>query len=214
MIQGASGTTLISAQLTEGTGQSVSFGVSGLPGGAAASFDPTSCNPPCSTQLTISTSSGTPTGTFPITVSGVPLGGTTVFDLVVNFGCAVITALGEAPDQRAKLAVFYEFRDRVLARTPAGQRYVSLFYKHAAESVLLMLRYPELRSRSRALIERVLPTLRAILALQPAMLSAADLASIESLLGAFTNNARAGLRADIDAIRQELRMISLDGRRR
>ena len=139
------------------------------------------------------------------TATGTAASATTIFNLVVSSGCPVTTALAEAPDGKAKLAVLYDFRDRVLARTPSGQRYVSLFYKHAAEGVWLMLRSPDLRASSLALLERFLPTLRAVLAGRPAALTAADLASVDSLLGAFATKARPGLRADITAVRQELR---------
>ena len=220
VMPGGSGSNTITATLTLCSIPSVTFALSGLPGGATASFNPTACTPSCSAQLTISTTSSTPTGTFPITVTGTPLGRTTMFDLVVNSACPVTTALGDAPDQKTKLAVVYDVRDHVLARTATGQRYVALFYMHAAEGVWLMLRHPDLRARSRTVLERLLPTLRALLARQPAPLTAADLAAIDALLEAFATNATAGLRADIKALRQELRQgrvlkdfgISIDGR--
>ena len=68
-----------------------------------------------------------------------------------------------------------------------------------------MLRHPDLRARSRALLEQFLPAIRAVLAGQPATLTAADLASIDSLLGAVAANARPALRAEINTIRRELR---------
>ena len=207
VIQGAAGSNTITATLTSGSAQSVSFSASGLPSGATASFNPTACAPTCSTQLTISTSVSTPTGTVPITVTGSPLNRTTTFNLEVTSPgpCPVTTALHDAPNATAKLAVLYDFRDKALTRTPAGSRYANVFYQHAAEGVWLMLRYPELRSRSRALLERFLPSLRAVVARQSTTLTAADLASIESLLGAFATHAGPGLRADIGALQRELR---------
>src|SRR4029453_4378532 len=81
---GGSGSNTITATLTAGSTQSVSFLVSGLPSGATAGFRPGGGPPPCSSQLTISTPGATPTGTFPITVTGSPLSKTTTFNLVVN----------------------------------------------------------------------------------------------------------------------------------
>jgi hypothetical protein len=68
--QGGSVSTTVTATLTSGTSQSVSFSCSNLPSGASCSFNPTSCNPTCSSTLRISTSSTTPTGTYSITVIG------------------------------------------------------------------------------------------------------------------------------------------------
>jgi outer membrane lipase/esterase len=81
---GASGATTITATLTSGPTQAVSFTVSGLPSGASAALSVTSCNPTCSTTLTIVTTATTPAGTFPVTVTGTPLGRTTSFNLVVT----------------------------------------------------------------------------------------------------------------------------------
>jgi hypothetical protein len=93
--RGSSGSNTIMATLMAGTTQPVSFGASGLPSGASASFAPGSCSPTCSSALTISTSGSTPTGTFPITVAGTPLNRTTSFNLIVTprqFAVAVTKA--------------------------------------------------------------------------------------------------------------------------
>ncbi|MFY9493183.1 MAG: hypothetical protein WAP55_01780 [Minisyncoccia bacterium] len=79
--RGSSGSNTITASLTGGSTQSVSFSVSGLPFQASAS-GLTSCNPTCSRTLTIGTSAQTPTGTFPITVSSG--GKSTSFNLIVS----------------------------------------------------------------------------------------------------------------------------------
>ncbi len=84
VLQGAAGSTTITATLTAGATQSVAFDISGLPAGATRGFSTSACSPTCTTQLTITTSAATPTGTFPITVTGNPLGRTTIVNLVVN----------------------------------------------------------------------------------------------------------------------------------
>lgn len=103
-------------------------------------------------------------------------------------------------EKEAKLRVLYDFRDRVLANTPAGQRYIELFYKHALEGVWLMVRHPELRAHTRALLERFLPMIRVLVAGRRTIMSAADLAAIDALLGAFAAKASPQLRADLKAI--------------
>jgi trimeric autotransporter adhesin len=79
-------TNTISAALTSGSTQAVTFSASGLPGGATAFFSSGSCNPTCSSTLTINTSGSTPAGTSAITVSAAGGGvtRTTSFNLTVS----------------------------------------------------------------------------------------------------------------------------------
>lgn len=82
--KGQSGSNTITVTLLSGATQSVSLSASGLPSGATANFGPTSCSPTCASTLTIFTLSSTPVGTYPITVTGSPLGKITTFNLIVN----------------------------------------------------------------------------------------------------------------------------------
>jgi|GEM_PF-6990683 len=86
VIQGNSVNNVINATLVSGTSQSVSYSVSGLPAGVTSSFTPTACSPTCSTTLTLSTGVSTPTGTYPITVTGTGGGisRTTSFNLTIS----------------------------------------------------------------------------------------------------------------------------------
>ena len=67
--QGNSLSNTITANIISGASQAVSFNLSGLPQGASASFSSTQCSPTCSANLIISTSSTTPTGNYPITIT-------------------------------------------------------------------------------------------------------------------------------------------------
>ncbi len=84
--QGSSATNTITSTLVSGSSQPVSFSVSGLPSGATYSFSPASCNPTCSTTLTISTSATTPAGTYTITITGTggSVSKTTILSLIVT----------------------------------------------------------------------------------------------------------------------------------
>ncbi len=82
--QGASGSNTITASYVSGTAQQVSFSISGMPAGASYSFSQGSCTPECTTNLTITTTSATLAGTYPITVIATPGGQTTQFNLIVN----------------------------------------------------------------------------------------------------------------------------------
>ncbi|WP_349880073.1 M4 family metallopeptidase [Micromonospora sp. HUAS YX12] len=67
---GGSVSATVATSTTSGTAQTVTFSASGLPTGATASFSPASVTSGGSSTLTIATSSGTPTGTYSVTVSG------------------------------------------------------------------------------------------------------------------------------------------------
>jgi len=86
--QGSSTTNTITATLSSGSSQSVSFFASGLPSGASASFSSNSCTPTCSSTLTLATNSSTPSGYYPypitVTATGGGLTRTTTFNLTVN----------------------------------------------------------------------------------------------------------------------------------
>jgi hypothetical protein len=93
VLAGAAVSNTISATLDSGSSQAVSFSVSGLPTGATASFSTASCSPACSTVLNISTTTSTPAGSFPITVTSTGGGvtKTTVFTLSVTLALTVAT---------------------------------------------------------------------------------------------------------------------------
>jgi len=79
-------TNTISATLTSGSAQAVTFSASGLPVGATAAFSPASCSATCSSTLTINTSGSTPAGTPTIMVSATGGGvtRTSSFNLTVS----------------------------------------------------------------------------------------------------------------------------------
>lgn len=206
---GSGGSTTITATLSSGIAQSVTFTASGLPAGASASFDPAACAPPCAALMTIATAEDTPPGTDPITVVGDPLGRSTTFNLTVAEslpgGCPATIALFNAPDRTSVLGVLHQFRDVVLSRSPEGRRLTRLFYAHAAEAAWMMLRDPELRARSLALIERFRPALEGAVAGKTVTLTADDAATIDSLLAAFMPGASPALRDDLAGVRRDLK---------
>ena len=70
VVQGASATTTVSTTAAGGDTESVALSASGLPSGATASFSPASVTAGGSSTLSIATSSTTPAGTYPVTVTG------------------------------------------------------------------------------------------------------------------------------------------------
>ena len=83
---GASATSTISTAVTSGSAQSVSLSASGLPSGASATFSANPITAGGSSTLTVTTASSTPSGTYPITVTGTGASAThtTTFTLTVN----------------------------------------------------------------------------------------------------------------------------------
>ncbi|WP_244945152.1 M4 family metallopeptidase [Couchioplanes caeruleus] len=67
---GSAATTTIATATTSGSAQTVALSASGLPSGATATFNPASVTSGASSTLTISTSASTPSGSYPITVTG------------------------------------------------------------------------------------------------------------------------------------------------
>ena len=68
--QGSSALETITAILASGTSEPVSFTASGLPLGASSSFSPTSCNPTCTSFLTLTAAATTPMGDSTVVVTG------------------------------------------------------------------------------------------------------------------------------------------------
>ena len=70
VVSGTSVTNVVTSTLVTAPTAVVSFTAAGLPAGATAMFNPTSCSPTCSSTMTVSTIGTTPSGTFPVTVTG------------------------------------------------------------------------------------------------------------------------------------------------
>ena len=93
VVAGASVSNTITATLASGSTQALSFTVSGLPSGASGSFSSTTCNPSCSTLLSITTSSSTPAGNFPVTVTSTGGGVTRTTVFTLNVAAAVVSTV-------------------------------------------------------------------------------------------------------------------------
>src|SRR2546426_5139762 len=94
VMPGQSTATTVTAALTAGTTQAVNLSASGLPPGASASFDVTTCIPTCTSTLTISTAVTTPTGSYTVTVTAAGAG----VSRTAPFGVAVDAPCPSVPD--------------------------------------------------------------------------------------------------------------------
>ncbi|MFE3185724.1 exo-alpha-sialidase [Streptomyces violascens] len=96
---GASATSTVSTAVVSGTAETVNLSASGLPSGATATFTPASVTAGGSSTLTVSTATSTPSGTYPITVTGTSPSAThsTTFTLTVNGSGPVLTQISTDP---------------------------------------------------------------------------------------------------------------------
>ncbi|MFD9633202.1 exo-alpha-sialidase [Streptomyces violascens] len=96
---GASATSTVSTAVVSGTAETVNLSASGLPSGATAAFSPASVTAGGSSALTVSTATSTPSGTYPITVTGSSPSAThsTAFTLTVNGTGPTLTQISTDP---------------------------------------------------------------------------------------------------------------------
>lgn len=80
----AYGQNTITKTLVAGLTQSVDLSLSGVPSGVSYSISSKTCSPTCTSVITFTVAPSTTVGTYPITVTGSPLGKTTNFNLVIE----------------------------------------------------------------------------------------------------------------------------------
>lgn len=74
----------ITKTLTSSMTEPVTLSLSGVPGGTSYSISNSACSPTCFSVITFTVSPGTAAGTYPITVTGTPLGKQTGFNLAIS----------------------------------------------------------------------------------------------------------------------------------
>ncbi len=96
-VVGSPATSTISTTTTSGSPQTVGFTATGLPSGTTVGFSPSSVTSGGSSLMTLTPSSATPAGTYPVTVTGTGTGtsNSTSFSLTVNTAPS-ITSLSQA----------------------------------------------------------------------------------------------------------------------
>jgi len=122
----------------------------------------------------------------------------------VHYGCPAMVAIrGEARENN--LNSLRQFRDEVLAKDMAGIRLVELYYKYAPEVSNLLLKDADLRSRTTACLEKLIPELTLILEGDTMLLSKEMGKEIGALLNAYAENASPGLRQVIERLQEDVR---------
>ncbi|WP_223279563.1 exo-alpha-sialidase [Streptomyces sp. SDr-06] len=96
---GSSATSTISTAVVSGTAEAVNLAAGGLPTGASATFTPASVVAGGSSTLSVTTSTSTPSGTYPISVTGTSPSAThsAAFTLTVNGSGPTLTRVSTDP---------------------------------------------------------------------------------------------------------------------
>ncbi len=108
----------------------------------------------------------------------------------------------------------YRTRDQLLSRTPAGQRYVDLYYAHTGQISRLLLKDPTLRRQAAELLRAVVPGLTALLdgAGDQVVVTPGMVRQLEALLDGLTAADQEGkLAKTINAERSQLKLEGLAG---
>ena len=119
--------------------------------------------------------------------------------------CPAVTLVAEEPDGIEIQTLLYRFRDEVLAETERGRIYTQRFYRNAWEVSQMLHNDPELFELARTLLLRMLPDLEAIVSGRHVLLTAGDVAEIDTVLLAIELQASRRLADAVDLFRHELK---------
>jgi len=119
--------------------------------------------------------------------------------------CPIQTAVQGTIGEATTLATLRRFRDDVLARSGSGRRYVRLFYRHAWEGTRLLAQHRTLRMQTRAVMQRLLPTLRAAMTGQEVHPDSDDVRAIEDVMDALAAKSSPAVQTTIRQIQADLR---------
>lgn len=102
------------------------------------------------------------------------------------------------------LALFRQFRDKILKVNRRGSDYANLYYRFRPELWRIFLTNPSLLWRSREVLERHGPLIRALLRGEKASISAADAKAVDELLHHVEDRASPELRRALAGIRRDI----------
>jgi hypothetical protein len=108
------------------------------------------------------------------------------------------------------LAFVHQFRDDVMAGSPLGQRYISLYYEHGTELSQLLTQQPAVGRRSMQMLGRITPNLVRIMEGSSVTLSAADRRAALELIKLVDFHASPKLRTALTEVRGDLLAGKLD----
>jgi len=154
----------------------------------------------------IFTLTGVSGGSAMLTVTAVNGQGVSYLSVYANvtvISCPASITLEETPDAPAKLELLRTFRDNIMAASREGQEYIRLFYQNALEGSYLLLKHPELREQTYAVLENILPVIEAAVTGKQVVLTADNVADIEDLMEAFASKGSPKLKGAVKKIKTD-----------
>ncbi len=120
--------------------------------------------------------------------------------------CPASTALAGTAGAQTTLDALYSLRDRVLARTAQGQRYIQLYNENSTEATLLLLRNYRLLLQARELLNRFTPVVQSMTASAPVTVTQGDVQAadqfLQSMSGLWISEK---MKSAIEQVRRDLR---------
>jgi len=109
------------------------------------------------------------------------------------------------PLNNNKLTTLRRFRDEVLMKSPAGERYVDLYYSfHAVEALLIMMFNPELKMCADMIVNNTLPAIQSRLKGEVVPVDAEIIADMETFFEELGKNASPGLKKVISIMKKDV----------
>jgi hypothetical protein len=108
-------------------------------------------------------------------------------------------------ESNSALAMIRNFRDTRLALNTQGKRYTDLYYRHASEITILMIRDNDLLQQATTLMNQLLPTINFLQHGRVTSLSQTMAAKIQSLLNKIEKQASPGLCSSIHELKDTIK---------
>ncbi len=116
-------------------------------------------------------------------------------------GCPVSLALHQ---ESAPVRALRVFRDAYLKQSPAGERYIRIYYQYAAEVSGMFKKNPELREEARQALLMVLPAVKRLLSGESAALDSVQKNSIKKCLETVKAKAGGDLKRELETFMNDL----------
>lgn len=126
--------------------------------------------------------------------------------------CSAQVATAGNPSAQADLQVLWALRDDVLAQTPLGRTWITLYTRHRFNAAAILVTDGAFRSQVAQSLTLWMPLFRAVVDPQSAApggatITAAHIAAVEAVMDGFSSRGDAMMQADLQALKTELRLM-------